>query len=85
MTFTAVTKASIGFSDASAGVQQTLVNRAGKTVGFDESYGPWWCTMSGAGRIIRWSTAAAVVGVAVVAAVASPPSWRSGRGNSVPL
>jgi hypothetical protein len=39
MTFTAVTKASIGFSDASAGVQQTDVNRAGKTVGFDESYG----------------------------------------------
>jgi len=39
MTFTAVTKASIGFSDASAGVQQTDVSRAGKTVGFDESYG----------------------------------------------
>jgi hypothetical protein len=39
MSFTAVTKASVGFSDASAGVQQTAVNKAGKTIGFDETYG----------------------------------------------
>ncbi len=39
MSFTAVTKASVGFSDGSAGVQQTDVNKAGQTVGFDESYG----------------------------------------------
>ena len=39
MSFTAVTKASVGFSDASAGVQQTDVNKAGKVVGFDETYG----------------------------------------------
>ncbi|HXP58688.1 MAG TPA: hypothetical protein VN847_27255 [Streptosporangiaceae bacterium] len=39
MSFTAVTKASVGFSDASAGVQQTDVNQAGQTIGFDETYG----------------------------------------------
>ena len=39
MSFTAVTKASVGFSDASAGVQQTDVNKAGQTIGFDETYG----------------------------------------------
>jgi hypothetical protein len=39
LTFVAVTKASIGFSATSAGVQQTDVNKAGKTIGFDETYG----------------------------------------------
>src|ERR1700761_9849238 len=33
--------------------------------------GRWWCAMNTADRIIRWSTALAVLGVAVVAAVAS--------------
>jgi Protein of unknown function (DUF2637) len=31
----------------------------------------WRCAMSGAGRVIRWSTALAVLGVAAVAAAAS--------------
>jgi hypothetical protein len=31
----------------------------------------WWCAMSGGDRVIRWSTALAVLGVAAVAAVAS--------------
>jgi hypothetical protein len=31
----------------------------------------WWCAVSGTEHVIRWSTAGAVVGVAVVAAVAS--------------
>jgi hypothetical protein len=31
----------------------------------------WRCAMSGAGRVVRWSTALAVLGVAAVAAVAS--------------
>jgi len=39
MTFISVTKASIGFGETSAGVQQTDVNKAGKVVGFDETYG----------------------------------------------
>jgi hypothetical protein len=39
LAFTTVTKASIGFTGTSAGVQQTDVNKAGKTVGFDEGYG----------------------------------------------
>jgi hypothetical protein len=30
-----------------------------------------WCAVSGADRVIRWSTAVAVLGVAAVAAVAS--------------
>ena len=33
--------------------------------------GRWWCMMSAADRVIRWSTALAVLGVAAVAAVAS--------------
>ena len=39
MTFTSVTKASVGFSETSVGVQQTDVNKAGKVIGFDEVYG----------------------------------------------
>ena len=33
--------------------------------------GRWWCVMNAADRVIRWSTALAVLGVAAVAAVAS--------------
>ena len=33
--------------------------------------GRWWCLMSPADRVIRWSTALAVLGVAAVGAVAS--------------
>jgi hypothetical protein len=32
--------------------------------------GRWWCVMNAADRVIRWSTALAVLGVAAVAAVA---------------
>ena len=31
----------------------------------------WWCAMSGADRVIRWSTALAVLGVALIAGVVS--------------
>src|ERR1700761_2127837 len=37
--YISVSKAGIGFSDTSAGVQQTDVSKAGKVVGFDEVYG----------------------------------------------
>jgi hypothetical protein len=33
--------------------------------------GWWWCVMCAVDRVIRWSTALAVLGVPVVAAVAS--------------
>jgi hypothetical protein len=39
LAFTTVTKSSVGFSATSAGVQQTDVNKAGKTIGFDDVYG----------------------------------------------
>ena len=35
------------------------------------SAGRWWCAVNAADRVIRWSTALAVVGVAAVAAVVS--------------
>jgi len=35
------------------------------------SAGRWWCAVSAADRVIRWSTALAVLGVAAVAAVVS--------------
>jgi hypothetical protein len=39
LTFTSVTKNSISFTKTSIGVQETDVNKAGKTVGFDMIYG----------------------------------------------
>src|SRR6201993_4942129 len=33
--------------------------------------GRWWCVMTAADRVIRWSTALAVLGVAAIAAVVS--------------
>ncbi len=39
MAFISVTKAGVGFSETSAGVQQTDVNKAGKVIGFDEVFG----------------------------------------------
>jgi hypothetical protein len=39
LAFTSVTKAMISFSKTSVGVQETDINKAGKTVGFDMIYG----------------------------------------------
>jgi hypothetical protein len=39
LTFTSETKTSISFTKASVGVQETDLNKAGKTVGFDMIYG----------------------------------------------
>jgi hypothetical protein len=37
----------------------------------DQVFCCWWCPVMAADRVIRWTTAVAVIGVAAVAAVAS--------------